>query len=503
MSISRPEQVVLSAWMAVNGSAPSNAVFNSHAAIARASDGMASWTAAVNSHVNTFISFLGPAGSDRFVDSVIANLGLGAVPGIRDVALNFFNSQPNNRGGLAIAAVDWLRNSTFDASETELIRAQATFRAMETYAAAHSMDAESVHPMPSRPHPQPNIQTTTLTFAEAFGGGASASLRNDTVIVLGSDSVIGGATTYNVGGAGLDDRLTLNMGGFDFIGGGSQVFRGVEALSINTGANRADVARFEDSLVVTSSVVVSNPHDPNEPVPHSSMLITGASGITFAGALFGVNLIDAKRLTGSLVLTGDVANAITVHGGSASDVITGSTGFDSLYGRAGNDTITGGRGMDDLYGGTGSNTFVFSLGDSGLPGAFNFDKIHDFRAGSNTIDFTTNLAVAGPSTVTPNRAAIGANGVATFYTEATPGSSIFNNTGPSLMQQINDVAAAIDLGGTAAGEAAIWQRGPNAFLFVSDATTGVSANDVLIMLTGVTVGAGGLTIANGDITAIA
>ena len=150
MLIHPSDQVVLSAWMALTGTAPSHTVFNSHVALARSPGGIAAWTAEV---VNAFVNanFAGADGNARLADTVIANLGLGAVPGIREAAIAFFNSQPANRGGLAIAAADWLRTVTPAAGDTALSSAQAAFRNAELGGFSHSTNPASVQSAATTP----------------------------------------------------------------------------------------------------------------------------------------------------------------------------------------------------------------------------------------------------------------------------------------------------------------------------------------------------------------
>jgi hypothetical protein len=121
------------------------------------------------------------------------------------------------------------------------------------------------------------------------------------------------------------------------------------------------------------------------------------------------------------------------------------------------------------------------------PGAV-ADKIH-FNSGA--------IVVAGVHASTgAGDAALAATGFATFNVADT-----------TFAQHITAVASA--LAGAAAGTAVVWtetaQNGQgNTYLYMTDGFAGASSNDVLVQLVGTTATAGtGITVAGGDITAIA
>jgi len=220
-AITRTEQVVLNAWMAITGTTPDHLTFNSHASIARAPNGEAAWVNEVNHFVNAH--FGGPHGTERLADAVIANLGLGAAPGIRNITIDFFNSQPDNRGGLAIAAADWLRTVTPGAGETALIDAQRVFREANDAAFNYSNDPRSLVAgifnldSPIAPPVQPPVDP-----------GAPVTLTT------GADRITGTASNFIGGGAGVDQAfggagrdLFDSRGGADVFwgGGGNDLFR--------------------------------------------------------------------------------------------------------------------------------------------------------------------------------------------------------------------------------------------------------------------------------------
>jgi len=129
--------------------------------------------------------------------------------------------------------------------------------------------------------------------------------------------------------------------------------------------------------------------------------------------------------------------------------------------------------MDVLTGGAGGDTFVFAAGDNGdAPESKIFDTITDFGAG-DIIDFDTTLTIDTVSAEpTAGRASISATGLATF-----------KSSDSTLSLRLSAVEDAMTNGSSpTAGEVATFTVGGDSYLFVSDATAGLSPNDVLIKL---------------------
>lgn len=281
-------------------------------------------------------------------------------------------------------------------------------------------------------------------------------------------------------------------------------------VDIADGGSVADVLTFFGSTGDIWSTNAAVTVTVNGTVNNGGVVIQNAAGLSTATETLTWDNADTVRLTAdngvsfttlnaaatNWTFTGTAGVADTINGTAGNNVITGLSGNDTINGGAGNDTITGGTGTDTLTGGTGTNVFVFAAGDNGAaPSATVFDIITDFRAGTNSIDLgATAITIGDQGTAAGvGVATVNAAGVATF-----------NGADTTLAQHLTAAAAAIVTGGaTVAGESVIWQEGADAYLFISDNVNGVSAGDVLIQLTGVTVGAGGLTITGGDITAIA
>jgi len=210
--------------------------------------------------------------------------------------------------------------------------------------------------------------------------------------------------------------------------------------------------------------------------------ITGSNAVVI-GALSanststGTTLtVNGSANTGGITVNASSSIIVASISGSAtaSNDLTGTGGADTIIGGSAADTITGGQSADIMTGGAGADTFVFINSATGTPSATNFDTITDFSSSSDIIQFTGIITATLDTSATPGDAAISAAGIATF-----------NIADSTFAQRLTAVATAITTGTTAAGESAAFQFGSDAYVFISDATNGLSSTDVLIKLTGV------------------
>jgi Ca2+-binding RTX toxin-like protein len=207
------------------------------------------------------------------------------------------------------------------------------------------------------------------------------------------------------------------------------------------------------------------------------------------------NLIVAGTGNTLLNLTGnELANTLTGNGGT--NALIGGLGNDSLSGGGGSDRLVGGAGLDSLSGGNGRDTFAFAAGDSShLTGTV--DQITDLVKGAlgtgDLIDYSLALTRGGSATAaSASEAAISqTTGVASFAADS----------GGTLADAVNDIAARFTAAGDASGEFALFRvnGGGNYHLFVSDGVAGVDANDVVVELVGVTAVAS-INLVGGDLT---
>ena len=191
-------------------------------------------------------------------------------------------------------------------------------------------------------------------------------------------------------------------------------------------------------------------------------------------------------------IVNDDASVGIIGGSSTADNLSGNAGNDSLYGYAGNDILyglggsdllNGGTGADQLSGGADKDVFVFAAGDSGQS-TTNRDRILDFSKGlagtGDQLDYSANLTIGGSSAAASStQAAINATtGVATFA----------SGSGTTLTDALSDIASRFTAASNSAGEFALFKvnQTGNFYAFISDGYSGVTANDVVIELVGVT-----------------
>jgi VCBS repeat-containing protein len=305
-----------------------------------------------------------------------------------------------------------------------------------------------------------NVENLLLTGTAAINGTGNAS-----------NNVITGNSAVNV----LD-----GLAGTDILDGGE----GGDIYMVGLATDHP-AAEFTDSgLVGIDEVRYSST------VAGTLTLFAGDTGIE--SLVIGTGIAAAAATTATVALNVDahlVTNALKITGNSGANILTG-TGFD--------DILTGSKGADTLTGGAGRDTFVFAAGDSGQ--ATGFDSITDYTKGSlgtgDLIDHTANLIVGGTATTaTATQASINlTTGVATFAAAS----------GTTITDAMADIATSFTAATDAAGEFAFFQinNTGNYYMFISDGTAGVAANDTVIQLTGVT-SISQIDLTGGNLTVIA
>jgi Ca2+-binding RTX toxin-like protein len=183
--------------------------------------------------------------------------------------------------------------------------------------------------------------------------------------------------------------------------------------------------------------------------------------------------------------------------GTASTLLnlTGNALSNRIVGNDAANVINAGKGADEISGGLGRDTFVFAPGDSGQ--VVGFDRLLDYAKGSNSvgdlIDYSASLTVGGSaSAATQTQASINqSTGVATFAA----------GSGLSLSDCLADICTRMTSARDSAGEFALFRIGDqgNYYLFISDGVAGLTANDVLVELVGVT-SVSSINLSSGNLT---
>ena len=278
-------------------------------------------------------------------------------------------------------------------------------------------------------------------------GGVAASSSDTQQLVIGStngDTLTGGSK---------DDILVAGSGAQSLIGGA-----GNDIYIVNN----------------TSDVITELTNSGLDSVQSSVSYILGAN-------------VENLTLTGSSAINGT--------GHTLNNILTGNTGVNGLSGGNGSDQINGGKAADILTGGAGKDTFIFTTGDSGQTSGF--DKISDFTKGNvgtgDVIDFSSVLTIGGSaSAATSSQAAINqSTGIATFA----------SGSGTTLTDALGDIASRFSAATNSVGEFAFFKVNNTGdyYAFISDGVAGVTANDDVIQLVGVT-SISSINLTNGDLT---
>jgi len=339
---------------------------------------------------------------------------------------------------------------------------------------------------------------TASTAASAGQGGAALSITPN--IDGGSDSITitltGGVSI--TGGAGGGVIVAGSTGATSGLGGNGISASSVETINIVSSGTSANTiaggaagatggSGVAAALAAGSSILVNT---------NGTINVTGARDINI-GTIAGTNAsVNASSFTGKLTVTGEAGNN-TITGGSAVDTIDGAAGID---------TITGGGGADIINfklgtGTTDSQSNFINLGatanstaDSGT--GLSVDSITDYTKGTDLISITSSAAAA----VTLAAANVTANATASAGVSAisSGGKATFVAADDTLMEMAIATAMGIKANTSTAGDLAYFELSGSSYLFVSDATDGLTDGDLLVKLTGVT-GLTAVAFSSGDV----
>jgi len=329
---------------------------------------------------------------------------------------------------------------------------------------------------------------TGVTSGFTFESRLDANAANDYIITMtGATGAGTSSDTINLKlNADLATNDTMRTISFDLAGIN---IVNIEANDRDTSTNPDTDANGEEGYTVDLAAQTAA-----NSANITTINVTGAQQVAYTvnAATTALATYDASAATGEQEFTGTAfagTQGVTVKGGSKADTLIGTNLADVIDGGAGNDAITGGVGADVLTGGAGTDTFTFANTATGLPSATVFDTIADFAKGTDVIDGPGALTISVSGTASAGTAAISAEGIATF-----------NVADDTLAEKLVAVAAGVEVAtATTANDIAIFEHGSDSYIFITDATAGLSATDVLIKLTGVT-GLTDSTITGGDLT---
>ena len=301
------------------------------------------------------------------------------------------------------------------------------------------------------------------------GVDPSAIISGTTALNIDARLLIHGVSIFGNAGANI-----LTSSGLDILtgGGGIDTFE-VTALKdtiTDLGNGGADILKVSSGATANANIAAAW-------TATSASVNNGTENINTNG--LAVNISEV--ITGNGFKVTNTGSATTLTGSSLDDTITGGNG---------NDTISGGAGADKLYGNKGSDTFLFAVGDSGP--TINHDKIYEFAKGATSfgdiIDYSAALSIGGSANIaSSNQASIDTHdGIATFA----------RGSGNTISDALQDIVTSLTAATDSQGEFAFFQLNHkgNFFVFISDGTSGVSANDLMIELVGVS------TLSNIDLT---
>jgi len=362
--------------------------------------------------------------------------------------------------------------------------------------------------------------TDSITFVRSITGGAGAQASGSAVTTafFGGNAV---SIAPYVDSGSNSITVTLN-GGVTLRGGqGGTLSTGASSTGSTTGTGGAGIyaANFETLNIVSSGTSTNTIAGGTAGVTGAATAILGNTG---AAIVLGTNGTLNVTGTRALVLGEVQGSNITVNAAdfTAALTVTGSSTNNTIVGGSGADTIDGGSGIDTLTGKDGADIFNFRLGSGTTDSHSN--AINQAGAATATADVTGATSATDSITdYTKGSDLISIDGVAsalnvvsavsmsaaliTAKTSATAGSASISSAGiagfasadDTLIERYLAVANAIEANTTAAGEFAVFEFSGSTYVFVSDASAGLTDGDLVIKLTGVT-GVTAVSYSNGD-----
>lgn len=329
--------------------------------------------------------------------------------------------------------------------------------------------------------------TSTSVVSVTGGSGNDVVEQNAAAVVThdlgaGNDKLyIANASTGSafVLGDGNDEAEILSANAFVVAGGaGNDVFKVADDLdtdAVLTGGDGNDTLTFlqngaDIDLSNNTSFAFSGFENVNIAALANGGHTVKVSAAQFANnstfKLVGSAVADALTVVGTANADTITASGVTVDtatlvidGAAGADTITGSAGADSLVGGAGNDVIAGGAGNDTITGGADADSI--SGGDGN-------DTINDF-AGSDTVDGGANTDILDLSADSAELA-VATDAQLVNVEKITVGGAVTTLALTNQTENFEITAA------TAAGDVLTGGKGADTFIVTTTGAAGVTIN---------------------------
>ena len=249
-----------------------------------------------------------------------------------------------------------------------------------------------------------DIVNTSMTFSLADAVHVKGDVENPTLMgtsgINGTGNALDNAITGN-GGANILARL----GGADILDGGAGVDTVTYAassagvnVSLMTSAGSGGDA--EGDTLINIEKLTGSAFDDTLEGDGAANVLNGGTGIDTVSYEHAVAGVTVNLATTGAQAGGAGSDTLSgfenLTGSQFDDILSGTSGANTIVGGAGNDKITGGGGSDILVGGAGTDTFIFKAAADSAPSLS--DLIGDFLAGTDKIDLSvidSNTAVSG------------------------------------------------------------------------------------------------------------
>lgn len=237
----------------------------------------------------------------------------------------------------------------------------------------------------------------TFGVADGFTGPITLDLSANGIDIINSPTAKGAITAFMQGGD-VDAGPGGDVFSFGVNAADTMVLQADGTLGINldaiTGGEFINLVSTATPNGADIGIVLTNNAVLNTMSAGVTTLTIDASGMhNFTNAIGVVNTadatVDAKALGG-----GTTTATLLINGGDGNDTLEAGGNSDTINGGLGNDIIYGGAGSDMLTGGAGNDVFDYDA-VSESSGVTTIDKILDFMSANDAIDVDVLAMFAG------------------------------------------------------------------------------------------------------------